>query len=203
MFTGIVETTGYITNIEIEHGCKHFTITPALPFDDIKVGDSIAINGICLTATQVNPTYFKVTAVPETLRLTNLSHLDTNHSVNLERSLKQSDRIGGHYVQGHVDGMGQILELKEDNSTALLVKISLPSHLASYVVNKGYIALDGMSMTVIQATSDWFTITLIPQTQTVTIAHHYTLGRWINIEVDMLGKYIEKLIGAHTHARTN
>jgi len=200
MFTGIVETVGRIIQIELDQGCKHFTITPMLPFDDLKIGDSIAINGICLTVTHIAPTTFNVTAVPETLRLTNLIHLNINDSVNLERSLRQGDRIGGHYIQGHVDGIGQIIDLEYDHSAAWLVKINLPAHLAKYVVNKGYIALDGMSITVIHSTAEWFTVTFIPHTQAVTITNKYKKGSWINIEVDMMGKYIEKLIGAYTHA---
>src|SRR5580704_17146317 len=99
MFSGIVETVGRIIQMNVEQGCKHFTITPALPFDDVKIGDSIAINGVCLTVTHCSTTYFNVTIVPETLRLTNLDRLEINDCVNLERSLKPSDRIGGHYVQ--------------------------------------------------------------------------------------------------------
>jgi riboflavin synthase len=194
MFTGIVETVGSIMHIEREEGCKHFTIKPVLSFDDLKIGDSIAINGICLTVTHLTTDTFNVTAVPETLRLTNLTHLHMNHVVNLERSLKLSDRLGGHYVQGHVDGMGQIIDLDHDESAAWLVKISLPVHLAKYVINKGYITLDGMSITVIQSTPEWFTVTFIPHTQAVTITQQYKKGSWINIEVDMMGKYIEKLI---------
>lgn len=194
MFTGIVETIGRILQIEIDQGCKHFTIAPTMPLNDLKIGDSIAINGVCLTMTHCSSTHFNVTAVPETLRLTNLNHLNKHDVINLERSLRLSDRLGGHYVQGHVDAVGQIIALDYDQSAALLVKISLPTHLAKYVVNKGYIGLDGMSMTVIQSTSEWFTVTFIPHTQNATIIPHYKNGSWINIEVDIMSKYIEKLI---------
>jgi riboflavin synthase len=195
MFTGIVETIGHITELTFHQGNKAFCITPILPFDDLKLGDSVSINGVCLTITQFTQTSFHVTAVPETLQRTNLNFLNVKESVNIERSLKHGDRIGGHYVQGHVDCVGQVLELQREGS-ALLVKISLPPHLASYVVNKGYIALDGMSITVISATPNWFTVTLIPHTQAVTITNRYQPGDWINIEVDIMGKYIEKLMQA-------
>jgi riboflavin synthase len=203
MFSGIIETVGRIMKIACDQGCKHVTITPALPFDDLKIGDSISINGVCLTVTHFSENTFDVTIVPETLRLTNLDHLTINDCVNLERSLKLGDRIGGHYVQGHVDGMGEILELDDDHGAALLVKISLPQPLSPYVIKKGFIALDGMSITVIHATPEWFTVTFIPHTQAVTITNQYKKGACINIEIDMMGKHIHKMIGAYTHAISN
>lgn len=203
MFSGIVEGIGRIIALSIDHGCKHFTISPEIIFDDLKVGDSIAVNGVCLTVTSFTKDSFSVTAVPETLRLTNLDKLSLHSTVNLERSLQMGTRIGGHYVQGHVDGVGQILEIQPDNSRAWLVKISIPSHLAKYLVNKGYVGIDGMSITVIQATPEWFTVTFIPHTQEVTIVNQYQVGTLVNIETDMMGKQIEKLLGAYTHANTH
>ncbi|VVC77035.1 Riboflavin synthase [Aquicella siphonis] len=200
MFSGIVETTGEISRLVTSGGCKDFTISPSLPFNDIVIGESIAVNGVCLTVTGFTSSGFNVTAVPETLRLTNLDQLISGSAVNLERSLKLNSRLGGHVVQGHVDGTGQIMELAHDDSDALMVKISLPDILAKYIVNKGYITLDGMSITVIQAANTWFTVTLIPHTREVTIAHQYTVGSKINIEVDILGKYVEKMLGAYKHA---
>lgn len=196
MFSGIVEAIGHISFINLQDGCKHFSIVPAFPFDDISIGDSISINGICLTVTDFTPNHFNVTAVPETLRLTNLDNLKVNDPVNLERSLKMGSRMGGHYVQGHVDGRGHILEMTYDDSAAMLVKISNPEVLSKYIVEKGYITLDGMSITVIKTTPQWFTVTLIPHTQQVTIVHQYSVGSMINLEVDIVGKYIEKMIGA-------
>jgi riboflavin synthase len=203
MFGGIVETLGMITNITHRDGCTHFTIQPAIAFDDVIIGDSIAVNGVCLTVTQFADNHFSVTLVPETLRKTNLGELTIDSGVNLERSLTPQKRIGGHYVQGHVDTTGEILEIEYDQSQAYLIKISLPENLANYVVDKGYIGLDGMSITVIEATPTWFTVTLIPHTQAVTIAQHYRVGSRINIEVDMMGKYIIKMLGAYTHANAH
>jgi riboflavin synthase len=200
MFTGIVETIGYITGIEMLDGCKQLSITPDIPFDDLAIGDSVSINGICLTVTHFTSTSFNVTVVPETLRLTHLNDLTLNQTINLERSLKLGSRMGGHSVQGHIDGTGEILEITRDNSDALLVKISLPEKLAKYVVNKGYITLDGMSITVIESTPHWFTVTFIPHTQDATITKQYLVGSKINLEVDIIGKYIEKMVGAYTHA---
>jgi riboflavin synthase len=200
MFSGIVEALGVISAIHLLDGCKHFTITPETPYDDLVIGESVAVNGICLTVTDFTDQHFNVTVVPETLRLTNLNDLKVNDAVNLERSLKLGDRMGGHYVQGHVDGVGEILEMTADNSAALLVKISLPEQLANYIVNKGYITLDGMSITIIEAAQHWFTVTFIPHTQAVTITNKYFVGKKINIEVDIFGKYIEKIARGTLHA---
>jgi riboflavin synthase len=194
MFTGIVETTGIIDYADVKEGCLHLCIKPYMAFSDLNMGDSVAINGVCLTVTEFTSTVFNVTVVPETLRLTNLGKLAKGSKVNLERSMLANARIGGHYVQGHVDGMGEIIELKPDGGSAWMVKISIPTVLEKYVVNKGYIGLDGMSITVIATTPDWFTATLIPHTQEITIVNQYKTGTQINIEVDMLGKYIEKLL---------
>lgn len=198
MFSGIVETTGKILQIKEEELRKHFTIKPSISFDDIKIGDSIAINGICLTTVQISEDFFTVTAVQETLQRTNLNFLTLNSSINLERALKYSDRMGGHYVQGHIDAMGQILSI-----TDLLTTISVPPHLSKYLVNKGFITMDGMSITVIHANSDHFTVTLIPHTRDVTIAKDYKKDDWINLEVDIIGKHIEKLIRSYNHENYN
>jgi riboflavin synthase len=203
MFSGIVETIGLITQIHLQDGCKHFSISPDILFDDIIIGDSIAVNGVCLTVTHFTDTYFNVTAVPETLRLTNLNDLQVNDVVNLERSLKMGDRIGGHHVQGHVDGCGQMIEMHYDDSAALLVKFSIPRKLSRYIIEKGYITIDGMSITVIDTDLDWFTVTFIPHTQAVTNIQHYAVGKSVNLEVDIMGKYIEKMLGAYAHANTN
>jgi len=200
MFSGIVATIGYINQLEIINGCKYFTITPKDDMADLVIGESIAINGVCLTVTSFTETTFNVTVVPETIRLTNLAELTVGSVVNLERSLRMGDRIGGHHVQGHVDCVGEIIALTHDNSDAWLVKISIPKRLGKYIVNKGYIALDGMSITVIESAPEWFTVTFIPHTQDVTITKHYSIGSSINIEVDIMGKYIEKLAEVYIHA---
>lgn len=192
MFSGIVETIGQITATHIEDGCKHFTFKPAILFNDVKIGDSVSVNGVCLTVTQCTADTFNMTAVPETLRLTNLGKLNQGDIVNLERSITMATRIGGHQVQGHVDGTGTIIDIQQDNSTALLVKIAIDTNLAKYIVNKGYITLDGMSITVIDVTPTWFTVTFIPHTQAVTIVNQYKISDVINIEVDILAKYLEK-----------
>ena len=200
MFGGIVDTTGEIIETTFSKGCLYVKIKPHMSFKDIIVGDSIAVNGVCLTVTEFNGETFNATIVPETLRLTNLIDLKIKDVVNIERSLQSNQRIGGHQVQGHVDSIGKIISIQPDNGDALLVKISLPTHLSKYVVNKGYITLDGMSITVIDATPEWFTVTFIPHTQAITMCENYRIGTSINIEVDIAGKYFEKLLEAQKHA---
>lgn len=197
MFSGIVETLGTIISI-LNHGDTiDFAIKPAMQFNDLRIGDSLSVNGICLTITSMAKNVFHVTAVPETLRVTNLKHLSVKSEVNLERSLPSGGRNNGHNVQGHVDATGKIISITPDGKEALLVKFSLPRALMRYVVNKGYIAIDGMSITVIQAEDEWFTVTFIPHTIKNTISKHYQAGTEVNIEVDMLAKYIEKLLEAY------
>lgn len=200
MFNGIVETIGSVTALSLEKDCLQLRITPHIELDDLKIGDSISVNGICLTITDLSPKYFDVTVVPETLRKSNLIELATGSLVNLERSIKYNHRISGHYVQGHSDGVGEIIELAQDGQNALLLKIAIPSSITKYIVKKGYIALDGMSITVIEAEPTWISITLIPHTAKSTIAHQYKLGSLINIEVDIFGKYIEKIVAENRYA---
>ena len=197
MFTGIVETVGIISHIHLASDCVYFSIhTPALAHDFV-IGESISVNGACLTVTDCSEEYFKATVVPETLRLTNLGSLQPGDQVNIERSLLASSRMGGHYVQGHVDSLGEVLDIQADGDIAWLMKVGISAQLTKYIVKKGYIALDGMSLTIIDVGDSWFTVTLIPHTQQVTIANQYRQGKKINIEVDILSKYVEKLLGGH------
>lgn len=200
MFNGIVSDEGRICALSMREGCKHFSISLPPSFHDLKLGESVAVNGVCLTVTAFAEESFSTQAVPETLRLTNLDHLQLGSFVNLERAIKVNERISGHYVQGHVDGVGEILEIAQDaQSEALLVKISVPNHLSQYLVNKGYIALDGMSITLIDCQPNHFTVTFIGYTQKHTIVKTYQPGQLINLEVDILGKYVEKLLRGYTH----
>lgn len=194
MFSGIVETLGIIRLLNQTIDSISFQIEPQIKFDDLRIGDSVSINGVCLTVTEIFATTFAVTAVPETLRLTNLGELRLGAEVNLERSLLVGARNGGHNVQGHVDALGKIIDIEADGKDAITVKISVPERLGRYIVNKGYIGLDGMSITVIEANKDWFTVMFIPHTQQVTIVKHYQIGTNINVEVDIYGKYVEKLL---------
>lgn len=194
MFGGIVETMGVVGACRFEDDCKQLSISPRHCFDDLRVGDSVAVNGVCLTVTKVQRESFDCSVVPETLRLTNLGLLVPGSLVNLERALKANDRIGGHYVQGHVDGVGEIGRM-ERQGAAWLVTIHVPAALTKYLVTKGYVTLDGMSITLVEVGEDWFCVTFIPHTQEVTIVNGYAVGSKLNIEVDILGKYTEKLLG--------
>ena len=192
MFTGIVETIGTVQDIQTHHELKRLQIFAPAIMQDVHVNDSIAVNGVCLTVIACDAQSFTVQVVPETLRKTNLGLLQLNFLVNLERSLLPTSRLGGHFVQGHIDDTAKILSMKSEGD-AWLVQFSLPKSLCKYVVNKGFVAIDGMSLTVIEAHADEFTVTLIPHTQQITIAGNYREGTVVNIEVDILAKYIERV----------
>src|SRR3990167_2933648 len=194
MFNGIVESTGVIRRLSIEKDCLKMNVIPHKKFSDLTIGDSISVNGVCLTITALINESFDITIVPETIRLSNLGQISMGSLVNLERSIKNNHRINRHYVQGHVDATCEIIELKKDGEDAVILKINMPPQLAKYIVRKGYIALDGMSITVIDIAETWFAVTLIPHTREVTIANHYHMGKKVNVEVDILGKYVEKLL---------
>ncbi|OGT64005.1 MAG: riboflavin synthase subunit alpha [Gammaproteobacteria bacterium RIFCSPHIGHO2_12_FULL_45_9] len=197
MFSGIVECTGILHHIEAQASCLRLTILPSLAFDDLRIGDSVSINGACLTVTAFNQNHFEVTVVPETLRLTNLASLTTGARVNLERALPANGRFGGHYVQGHIDDMGEITDIHSEGTNAQLVRVLAPQSLMKYIVNKGFITIDGMSITIIETDSKGFTVALIPHTQHVTIASQYRAGSKVNLEVDIMSKYAEKLLGVN------
>lgn len=205
MFTGIIEEIGKIKALVAVLLGKRFFIAAHTILSDLHVGDSIAVNGVCLTVTEFNTEGFWVEAVAETLRLTNLGDLAEGSAVNLERSLTLEKRLGGHLLQGHIDSRGHILDIQQEGQ-ALLLRVALPPHLSRYCVCKGYIGLDGMSLTLIEVNADSFTLTLIPHTQQASIAGQYQVGQSVNIEVDMLAKYVEKLCQASasvSHGKTH
>jgi riboflavin synthase len=193
MFGGIVETMGKITLLQRVNGYLELAILPEMNFSDLKIGDSVAVNGVCLTVTKIMGNQFYFIAVQETLRLTNLDILNVGSKVNLERALALNSRIGGHYVQGHIDFCGEIIDLNSDGKTL----IRCPEAFGKYIINKGFITLDGMSITVIEAAEKYFSVTFIPHTQQHTIVSNYRVGQRINVEVDMIAKYIEKYVGAY------
>lgn len=196
MFSGIVETIGNITQLTKENECVTVSILPNMVFSDLKIGDSVSVNGVCLTVINIHQNIFDVTIVQETLHVTNLNNINKNTPVNLERSIKLSDRLGGHYVQGHIDCVGRIMDIHDASEGSIIITIQFPVQFKKYIVNKGYIALDGMSLTVIRVIDDLFTITLIPHTKKTTIAKEYKIGTTINIECDILSKYVENMVRA-------
>ncbi len=188
MFTGIVEEIGSIKSVEP----KHLTIAASKIMDDLKVSDSINVNGTCLTVTSRDDAFFSVDVVPETLRRTNLGTLKDGSPVNLERPLAVTDRFGGHIVQGHVDGTATVESITDD-SEALLVKFQAPPSIMRYVVEKGFIAVDGTSLTVVKCGIDSFTVTIIPYTRDNTVFAGRKVGDTVNIETDIIAKYVERL----------
>ena len=192
MFTGIVE--GILEIYSIEKDNNFYTINIKLNSDisDIKNGDSISINGVCLTVCNINNKYFSVNVVKETIKKTNLNVLDAKSHVNYERAMKLSSRIDGHIVQGHIEGLGKIISKnKLDNQVDL--EIELQDDLLKYCIVKGSIALDGISLTIAELTNNVIKIAIIPYTYENTILKYRNIGDFINIETDMFAKYIEKL----------
>ncbi len=193
MYSGLVETIGTVKKITHNKGSSEFIITAPAVLSDCKLGDSLGVNGTCLTVEKFDEKDFQVTAVPETLRKTNLIYLSEGAPVNVERCLQASARVGGHFIQGHVDAPIEVLAINTEGD-AWNVKFSLPNDLKKYVVKKGFVGLDGMSITVVDVAEDWFSVTLIPHTRKVTIASHYQIGSKINLEIDMMAKYVENLV---------
>lgn len=197
MFTGIVEEIGNIRNIirgtdsiKISIGCQKI-------LDDVKVGDSISVNGVCLTAVAFGNGCFTADVMPETMRRSNLGQLNISDRVNLERALKLSDRLGGHIVSGHIDGTGTITGKKEEDN-AVWLTIGAHKEILRYIVMKGSVALDGTSLTVAYADDNCFKVSLIPLTAGATTLGAKKAGDAVNIECDVIGKYVEKLMGGRT-----
>jgi riboflavin synthase len=193
MFTGIVEEIGAVEQLSQSAGGYHLRIRASTVVEDVKLGDSISVNGTCLTVTQFNPAGFTVGLSPETLRRTNLADLKSGDRVNLERALKPSDRMGGHFVQGHVDGVGTVVERRREGDS-LIVKVSAPEEITRYVVEKGFIAVDGTSLTIAGCGDGWFTVALIAFTQGAVTLAEKSIGAKVNLEVDIIGKYVESFL---------
>ncbi len=193
MFTGIVEETGTVGALVQSGGGYQLHLRARRVTEDLKLGDSIAVNGACLTVTRFDANGFTVGLSPETLRRTNLGELKAGQRVNLERALRLSDRMGGHFVQGHVDGVGLILDRRREGD-AIVLRFSLPSGISRFVVEKGFIAVDGISLTVTGCGEGWFAVSLIPFTQQAVTLGEKRVGEKVNLEVDIIGKYVESLL---------
>ncbi|WP_425061026.1 Riboflavin synthase [Sporomusa carbonis] len=194
MFTGLVEELGKVKSIVRGAKSVRLTVSARKVLDDVKLGDSIAVNGTCLTVVAFSQDWFTADVMPETVDRTALAGLKPGDTVNLERSLRVGDRLGGHIVSGHIDGVGVILA-KEQNDNAVIVKISAGPEVMRYIIKKGSIAVDGTSLTVIDFGADWFTVSLIPHTAAMTTVGIKTTGEPVNLESDVIGKYVEKLLG--------
>ncbi|MFJ3979905.1 riboflavin synthase [Streptomyces sp. NPDC090021] len=195
MFTGIVEELGEVTAVEPLQEASRFRLRGPLVTEDAKHGDSIAVNGVCLTVVETADGEFTADVMQETLNRSSLGALTQGSRVNLERPMALGGRLGGHLVQGHVDGTGEILS-RTPSEHWEIVKVALPANLSRYVVEKGSITVDGVSLTVVEAAADWFTISLIPTTLALTTLGIKQPGDPVNLEVDVLAKYVERLLAA-------
>ncbi len=185
MFTGIIEDLGTVDSM------AKGVITVKTRLADIAIGDSVAINGICLTATAVKNTILSFDFTPETLSVTTISTLKIGEKVNLERAMKASGRLGGHIVSGHVEAIGGVLSVTRTGNSHVF-KFSLPENIERYVVAKGSIAIDGISLTVVETGKDWFTVSVIPHTMDTTTLQTRKRGMKVNLEADILARYNEK-----------
>ncbi|WP_127469222.1 riboflavin synthase [Streptomyces sp. B27] len=194
MFTGIVEELGEVTAVEQLDDASRFRLRGPLVTEGAQHGDSIAVNGVCLTVVETGDGEFTADVMAETLKRSSLGALTTGSRVNLERPMALGGRLGGHIVQGHVDGTGTIVE-RTPSEHWEIVKVSLPPELTRYVVEKGSITVDGVSLTVVEAAADFFTISLIATTLALTTLGRKQPGDPVNLEVDVIAKYVERLLG--------
>jgi riboflavin synthase len=189
MFTGIVEELGVVAKISD----NAMTVQASKVTEDLKLGDSISVNGTCLTAVNFSRTEFSVDLSPETMRRTSLGQLSVGSPVNLERALLATDRMGGHIVQGHVDGTGRVMSRRVDGDS-ILFRIRVPKRLNPYIVEKGFVAVDGISLTVVKRGASSFTLAVIPYTLNNTNLASVSVGDRVNLEADILAKYVESLL---------
>ena len=194
MFTGIIEEVGHVKSLR--RGAKSFTleVDASLVMEGTQVGDSIATNGVCLTVTSLTGHGFTADVMPETVQRTALGELTAGSPVNLERALSLQTRLGGHIVSGHIDGTGRISDRRQDD-TALWLTVECDSRLLRYIIEKGSITIQGVSLTVARVDDRSFAVSLIPHTQAATTLHSARIGDRVNLENDIIAKYVEKLLG--------
>jgi len=201
MFTGIILAIGKITAIESRGGDVRLTLhTGKLPLDGVALGDSIAVNGVCLTAVALGKDFFSADVSNETLSLTSLAHAKIGAPVNLELALTPTTRLGGHIVSGHVDGIGTVVEKKNDGRS-IRFTLKAPDELAKYIAQKGSICIDGISLTVNHVNGAQFDINIVPYTLSETTLNHATVGTQVNLEVDLLARYMERLMKGDAAAK--
>ena len=202
MFTGIIEDVGTVKGIQRGAKSVILTISSAKIVEGVRIGDSIAVNGICLTATTVSGDAFTADVMPETMKRTSLGELKPGSSVNLERAMPADGRFGGHIVSGHIDGTGVIKDItREDN--AVWYTIGADSTILKYIVEKGSIAIDGISLTVAYVDDNVFKVSIIPHTLKETILGMKKIGDKVNLENDIIGKYVEKLLSFKTETKSS
>jgi riboflavin synthase len=197
MFTGIVEELGTISGVEVQNDSIRMQVSGKLVRSDLSQGDSVSVNGTCLTAAELTEDGFVADVMLETLNKTSLSGIKEGDQVNLERAMSGAGRFGGHVVQGHVDGVAEIIS-REPSANWEVVKVRIPSDLTKYVVHKGSITFDGVSLTVNDISGDVVSLSLIPETLRLTTLGKKGVGAKLNVEADILAKHIEKLIEARS-----
>jgi len=202
VFTGIVEEQGTVSSIESHGSGVRIVIDATTVLSDVEMGASIAVNGCCLTVVEFSGAHWAADAVPETMDRTNLGRLTAGDQVNLERPMQPTSRMGGHIVQGHIDGIASILAIDAQDDGSWRYRFGLSPELAGYVVEKGSIALDGISLTIAAIGPDWFEMAIIPHTASVTNLGKRSPGDVVNVEVDILAKYVERQLAANLKQTT-
>jgi riboflavin synthase len=193
MFTGLIEEVGHVRSVRRAGRSLHLTIGASRVVQGLRLGDSVAVNGVCLTVVRADAGGFTADVMPETYQRTNLQELAPGDPVNLERTLALGDRFGGHIVQGHVDGTGAILAMEREE-IAVWLTVAAPPDILRYLVPKGSVAIDGISLTVVDVGPDRFRVSLIPHTVAATNLGRRRVGARVNLEVDILAKYVERLL---------
>lgn len=201
MFTGLVEEVGSIKAVTKSSKSARITIKATKVLEGVQLGDSISTNGVCLTVTDFSTNYFTVDVMAETMRRSNLKNLSPGDEINLERALRLGDRLGGHIVSGHIDGVGFISKY-ENEDNAVWITIQTPPELLRYIIEKGSIAIDGVSLTVAYVDDTCFKVSIIPHTKDATTLLRKKMGDEVNLECDMVGKYIEKLVSVKEETNT-
>ncbi|WP_379129049.1 riboflavin synthase [Paenibacillus sp. sgz500958] len=201
MFTGLVEELGVLRGVSTGGEAMVLKIAASLIMDDLKIGDSVAVNGVCLTATSIGDGFFTVDVMPQTYRNSTLKELSSGSKMNLERAMASGGRFGGHIVQGHVDGTGTIKSMKRDQNAVVFEISPERSSLFKYIIPKGSITIDGISLTVVNTSASSFTVSIIPHTLGETVLAHKRNGDHVNIECDVLGKYVDHLLHYRSSAQ--
>lgn len=194
MFTGLVESCGRVQTLNRTATEARLTVATSLPTDELQLGDSVSVNGACLTVVAKDSETFTVDMSPETFERTTFNSIPKEGRVNLERALRVGDRLGGHIVTGHIDVVGTVINI-EKHQNAVVIQIEVPDEYSRYLVAKGSVAIDGISLTINEAESNQFSVSIIPHTLKETTLAECKTGNQVNIETDILGKYVERLLG--------
>ncbi|QKG84274.1 riboflavin synthase [Kroppenstedtia pulmonis] len=201
MFTGLVEEVGHIHSLHRQRNAMQLTICCSRVLEDTKIGDSIAVNGVCLTVTQMGNDRFTVDVMPETMEKSNLGRLSSRSPVNLERAVAAGERFGGHFVQGHVDGTG-VVRSCSPYENAVLFQVEVSASLSRWMIEKGSVTVNGISLTLMDVQTNGFTVSVIPHTLEQTQLKHTQPGDCVNIECDMIGKYVDRYMGVQSRELT-